>query len=212
MVIDAISQNSQKLLGAGAILVSMLTIFQQSQGPIEPRPDTTALDPKLLLQSPIPRAVKMGWPIKMEIAVYAIFAAGNLAWWTSGPAKLDKSVDSAERLVPVLAFFILITVVSARAIQEMRNRRLLQCGNCVQGRVVDRIRVRGGKRSRTMIVYKFAVGPGKPMTVKVAGYSGSCSVNSPVLVFYDPDRLERNVTFCSTGWRVCDEDGRVIEP
>jgi hypothetical protein len=190
----------------------MLTIFQQSQGPIERRPDTAALDPKLLLQSPIPRALKMGWPIKLEIAVYAIFAAGILAWWASGLTKLDKSLDFAERLVPVLAFFILITVVSARAIQEMRNRQLLQCGNCVQGRVVDRIRVGGGKQSKTMIVYKFAVGPGKPMTVKVEGYSGSCSVNSPVLVFYDPDRLERNVTLCSTGWRVCDENGRLIEP
>jgi hypothetical protein len=190
----------------------MLTIFQQSHGPIEAKFETSELDPKLLLQAPIPRTVKMGWPIKVQIAICALFFTAILAWWTGDTAAPTKNADYMERLAPIFVFFLLVAIVSSEVIQELRNRRLLQFGNCVQGRVVDRIKATVGRRRRSMIVYQFAVGPGKPMTAKGNDHTNSYSRNSSVLVFFDPERLERNVAICCTGWQVRDEQGHILEP
>jgi hypothetical protein len=211
-MIDTISQYPQKLLGAGAILVSMLTIFQRLQGPTEIKLDTSELDPKPLLETPIPRAVVMGWPIKVQMAVAALFFFLIFTVWASDAVGPDKNANFLERFGPIFALFLLFVVVSFAVIQELRHRWLLRYGKCVQGRVVDRIKATGGMRRSSFIVYQFAVGPGKPMTAKGGDYTHSLSRNSKVLVFFDPDRLENNVAICSTGWRICGENGRIIEP
>jgi hypothetical protein len=190
----------------------MLTIFQQSQGPTETKLDPSELDPKLLLQTPTPRAVEMGWPIKVQIGVCALFLTAIVAWWVGDTVTPSNYFGYMERFVPGLVFLLLVAVVCSEVIQELRNRRLLRYGNCVQGRVVDRIKAGAGKRRRTLIVYQFAVGPGKPMTATGNDYTHSCSKNSSVLVFFDPEPLERNVAICSTGWRVRDAEGRTLEP
>jgi len=211
-MIDVILEYFQKLLRAGAILLSMLNIFQQSQGPVETKPEASDLDPILLLQVPIPRTVRMGWPIKAEIAVSVILFAAVIVWWAADAAAPNKNAGFMDRFPPVFVFFVLIAIVSAQLINELRNRWLLRFGNCVNGRVVDRIKVGAGKQRRRIIIYQFAVGPGKPMTAKGNDYTNSYSRNSSVMIFFDPERLEQNVAICSTGWRVCDELGRILEP
>ena len=190
----------------------MLTIFQPSQRPTETKLETSELDPKLLLQTPIPRSIEMGWPIKVQICVCALFFTAIVAWWIGDTVTPSKYFGNMERFVPGLVFLLLIAVVCSQVIRELRNRRLLLYGNCVQGRIVDRIKAGAGKRRRTLIVYQFAVGPGKPKTAKRNDYTHSCSRNSSILVFFDPERLERNVAICSTGWRVRDAEGRTLEP
>ena len=187
----------------------MLGIFQ------EPLPSGTTdqqdhkLDPKLLLLTPRPRVVKVGWPIRVQILVgISLFAMFGL--WFNEVIQSFKTATVVQLAAPLFILLCLAAGVSVVIIKDLRELRLLQYGNCVMGRVVGKIKA-GGRGRRKLIVYQFAVGPGKPMTAKGADYN-SCSVNSPALVFFDPDRLERNVAICCTGWRVCDESGRPIEP
>jgi hypothetical protein len=189
----------------------MLTFFQQTSPPAGGIPGSRELDPALLLQTPCPRIVKMGWSIKLQFAAFAFFFA-IFAIWMSDPNREPKSGSIAGMIVPILVFLVLVSIASAMAVRDFRDFRLLRNGNCVMGLVVDRIRVGGSKQRRTQIVYQFAVGPGKPMTARGDDDTNSCLIGFRVLVFFDPDGYERNVALCSTGWRVCDEQGRVIEP
>ena len=169
------------------------------------------LDPKLLLLNPRPRIVKMGWPIKVQIAIGILFFAMFLAWFNETISNIKTAV-ALQLTVPGFILLCLVVVASALIINALRELRLLRYGNCVMGRVVDQVKSYGGRRRRMLIVYQFAVGPGKPMTATGNDYTKSYRINSQVLVFFDPDRLERHVAICSTGWRVHDETGRLIEP
>jgi len=189
----------------------MLGIFEPPPPSGKPRPQGEKLDPKLLLLSPCPRIVKMGWPIRVQIIVGILFFALYLVWFNETIPSL-KTATPVRLAAPVFILICLLVVVSSVLIRDLRQLRLLQYGNCVLGRVVDKIRAAGGRGRRTLLVYQFAVGPGKPMTAKDTDYTKSRSINSRVLVFFDPDRLENHVALCSTGWMVCDESGRPIEP
>lgn len=151
----------------------------------------------------------MAWPIRVQIIIIDIFLFAVFAFVFRDVIRSIKT--TADLPFPVFFFLFLVTIMSAMIIQHFRELRLLQYGNCVMGRVVDKIKAGAGRRRRALIVYQFAVGPGKPMTAKGVDYK-SCSINSPVLVFFDPGRLESHVALCSTGWRVCDETSRPIEP
>lgn len=187
----------------------MLEIFQQPLPLAKTEQDK--LDPKLLLLNPRPRIVKMGWPIRVQIAVGILFVAMFLAWFNE-TIPSAKTAGRVQLTVPAFILLCVMVVASAVIIKDLRELRLLQYGNCVMGRVVDQVKSYGGRRRRMLIVYQFAVGPGKPMTATGNDYTKSYRINSPVLVFFDPDRLERHVAICSTGWRVHDETGRLIEP
>jgi hypothetical protein len=205
------ARDAQKLFGARAILVSMRTLFQQTSPPAGGTPGSRELDPSLLLQTPSPRVVKMGWSIKLQFVAFVFFFV-IFAIWMSDPNRVPKSGSVAGMIVPILVLFILVSIVSTIVVRDLRDLRLLQNGNCVMGLVVDRIRVGGGKQRRTQIIYQFAVGPGKPMTARGDDDTNSCLIGFRVLVFFDPNGYERNVALCSTGWRVYDEQGRMIEP
>jgi hypothetical protein len=189
----------------------MLTLFQQTSPPAGGNPRSRELDPSLLLQSPRPRIVKMGWSMKLQFAAFAFFFV-IFAIWMCDPNRVQHSGSVAGMIVPILVLLILVSIVSTILVRDFRELRLLQNGNCVMGLVVDRIRVGGGKQRRTQIVYQFAVGPGKPMTARGDDDTNSCLIGFRVLVFFDPNGYERNVALCSTGWRVYDEQGRIIEP
>lgn len=189
----------------------MLSIFHQPHWPTETKSEAGKLEYELLLQAPLPRTVKMGWPIRAQLIAGAILLTIYFLW-VSETFAANKNVSLAGTALPILVFLLFLAIVSAVAFSNLRDRRLLQTGNCVLGRVVDRVRVAGGRRRRALIVYQFAVGPGKPMTANGDDYTNSYSTNSRVLVFFDPERLERHVAICSTGWRVCTEEGRVLDP
>ena len=189
----------------------MLGILQQPLPSGKREPQDEKLDPKLLLLTPHPRVVKMGWPIKVQIMVFILFFAMFVVWFNETNLSI-KTATAVQFTLPAFILLCLVAVASAVFINnDLRELRLLQYGNCVMGRVVDQVRSYGGRRRRTLIVYQFVVGPGKPMTATGNDYTKSHRVNSQVLVFFDPDRLERHVALCSTGWRVHDETGRPIE-
>ena len=187
----------------------MLGIFEQPpSGKIVPQEEK--LDPKLLLLTPRPRVVKMGWPIRVQIIVGILLFALYAVWFNEAIPRL-KTATAARLAAPFFVLVCLLAVASAVLLKDLQQLRLLQYGNCVMGRVVDKIKSASGRYRKPLIVYQFAVGPGKPMTAKGADYK-SCSINSCVLVFFDPDYLERHVALSSTGWTVCDDSGRPIEP
>src|SRR6516225_1965717 len=78
LLVFSVIVSSNSFLRPGAILVSMLGIFQEPLPPGTRDPQEDKLDPKLLLLTPRPRVVKMGWPIIAEIIVcillFAMFA------------------------------------------------------------------------------------------------------------------------------------------
>ena len=189
----------------------MLGIFQGLPPLGKREPADEKLNPKLLLLTPRPRVVKMGWPIKAQIIVSILFCAMFMVWFNETIPSI-KTATLIQLTAPAFVFLCLVVVASAVLIKDLRELRLLQYGNCVMGRVVNKIKAAGGRGRRILLVYQFAVGPGKPMTAKGSDFTKSCSINSRVLVFFDPDRLERHVALCSTGWRVHDESGRPIEP
>jgi hypothetical protein len=206
----AIAQISQSS-APGAILVSMLGIFEQAPPSARKDPHGEKLDPKLLLLTPHPRVVKMGWPIRVQIIVGGICLALFVIWFNQAIPNI-KTATAIRLSAPVFILACLLGVALAVILEDLRELRLLQSGNCVMGRVVDKIKAAGGRGRRTLLVYQFAVGPGKPMTAKGTDYTKSRAINSPVLVFFDPNRLEKHVALCSTGWTVYDESGRLIEP
>jgi len=188
----------------------MLGIFEQPPLSAKKDPHSEKLDPKLLLLTPHPRVVKMGWPIRVQIIVSVICLALFVVWFQAIPNI--KTASAVQLSAPAVVLACLLGVALAVILKDLRELRLLQSGNCVMGRVVDKIKAAGGRGRRTLLVYQFAVGPGKPMTAKGTDYRKSRAINSPVLVFFDTNRLEKHVALCSTGWTVYDESGRLVEP
>lgn len=189
----------------------MLGIFQEPLPPKKKEPQDEKLDPRLLLLTPRPRVVKMGWPIRVQIIVGTLFFALFVVWFNEAIPNI-KAASLVQLATPAFVLLCLLAGASGVLIKDLRELRLLQYGNCVMGCVVGKIKAAAGRGRRILLVFQFAVGPGKPMTAKGPDYTKSRSINSRVMIFFDPDRLERHIALCSTGWRVHDESGRPIEP
>lgn len=163
---------------------------------------------------PTPRNVKMTWRIWAEFVVLVLvaavefFAFGEYArvlyrlLKNRGPAKF---VVAFLTLLPLLILYVLLR-------HNISEYSLLKRGRCVVGRVISQRRVKVGRGSRSEIDYAFPVGPGKPMTGSGIDRTGFYLEDMPVLVFFAPDDISKNVAYCSSGWQVRLEDGTLLEP
>ena len=107
---------------------------------------------------------------------------------------------------------LLLVIFYALFRPDISDYSLLKRGNCVVGTVVSQTRVRSGKGSRSEISYSFSVGPGKPMTGRGTDWTHDYLKDMPVLVFFDPEAISRNVAYCCTGWKVRLQDGTFLKP
>jgi hypothetical protein len=129
---------------------------------------------------------------------------------------LEQVGSSRKNLVdwlfPLLIVLSVSLFVFTEMFRELRNRPLLVKGECSSGKVISQRWVRSGRRKSNEIAYEFQVGGVMPMKGHGTDWTNQYCVNMPVLVFYDPDDISRNVAICCTRWRIRTREGILIEP
>ena len=157
---------------------------------------------------PKPREVKIGDSTGLEVAaVFIILAVVTTACLSGLRIK-----SPFEFLFPLAIVLSIVSIVVSEIFTELRNRPLLVKGECSAGKVISQRWVKSGRTKRSKIVYEFPVGVGKPMRGHGTDRTGEYAVNTPLLVFYDPDDIARNVALCCTRWRIHTGDGSLLEP
>jgi hypothetical protein len=188
----------------------MFSIFQNSRGLSGELTSREILETQIIEIGPAPRRVKASWMLLMEAALLLLSSL-----FFSWEAYSWIAAHSETKLIEVvfsIMFLLLLTIFSGEFLREWRNNNLLRNGIFVTGRVIAQRGLKQGRGSKSEIVYQFPVGPGKPMTGRGYDATKLYSMGSYVLVCFCPKNISQNVAICSTGWRVYDRSGFVLEP
>lgn len=160
---------------------------------------------------PKPREVILGSKsVLLEAAVFCfgIFIVVGMA---ATPVGRNGSNVFSRLFALAVSLFVMLAI-SAEILRELRNRSLLTMGACSAGNVTSQRWIKSRRSRRSEITYVFPVGDGKPMRGSATDLTGEYVENMPVLVFYDPDDISRNVAICCTRWRLRTNEGFSFEP
>jgi len=119
---------------------------------------------------------------------------------------------SEAQLLLVFAIPVLLTIAAKFIVQAIRHRKLMSTGWYSIGTVIAKQRPNPWSFSKSAITFEFPVGGHKPMTGRSFDWTGRCSPNKPILVFYDASDISRYVVLCSTPWRVPTHSGELFRP
>jgi hypothetical protein len=159
----------------------------------------------------VPRKLELPLWVKAGALIYV--AAVVLIASTLFPSLRSDRLFTADVFLTPLIFLIVISSIALNiGFELMRQRALLRTGTCCVGTIISQRKIGNGRHKQSEIIYQFPVGGHKPMTGRGIDGSKFYKLNMPVLVFYDPKDISRNVAICSTNWRVRTEAGYILEP
>jgi hypothetical protein len=112
--------------------------------------------------------------------------------------------------IAVLAFFVSMSVRGLR--KGLRNRRLLESGGCVIGRVGSQIETKVGKRQRVSeISYSFKDDMGQTWFGEGTDHTKSYFPEMPLVIFYDLKDPSQNVAAFATAWKILGPDKELVD-
>jgi hypothetical protein len=165
-----------------------------------------------------PRTARLTWPSTIIFLVVTPAGAALFCWCVfeimSANDTATKDALFNRLLFPILAAIAILVFILRHGIRVLFDAKLVRKGECVFGRIVSQKRVSLGPRqgSWSEIVYSFPIGCGKPMMGRTRDRTGSYKKDMPILVFFDPEDISRNLAYCGTDWRVQTRDGVWFEP
>jgi len=110
----------------------------------------------------------------------------------------------------VLVFFVSMGLRGLR--KGLVNRRLLENGGCVIGRVRSQIEVKAGRGHRASeISYSFRDDLGQTWFGEGTDHTKSHFPEMPVVIFYDLKYPSQNVAACATAWKVLGPDKKLVD-
>jgi hypothetical protein len=177
-----------------------------------------AQENELLAALEKPRMARLAWPNQIIFMVVALAGVALFFWCVfeimSANNTAIKLALSHHLLFPILAAIAILVFAVHRGMHVLSDAKLIKNGECVFGRIVSQKRVSFGTDGGTCreIVYSFAVGCGKPMMGRTRDRTDSYEKDMPILGFFDPEDISRNVGYCSTDWRVQTREGVWLEP
>jgi hypothetical protein len=110
----------------------------------------------------------------------------------------------------VLVFFVSMSVHGLR--KGLANRRLLENGGCVIGRVKSQIEVkvgRGGRASEITFAFKDALG--QTWFGEGTDRTKSYFPEMPLVIFYDLKDPSQNVAAFATAWKILGPDKELVD-
>jgi hypothetical protein len=117
---------------------------------------------------------------------------------------------SAIFWVAVLLFIVSMSVRGLR--KGLANRRLLENGGCVVGRVKSQIEVKVGRGGRASeISYSFKDDLGQTWFGEGTDHTKSRFTEMPLVIFYDLKDPSKNVAVCATAWKVLGRDKQLVD-
>jgi hypothetical protein len=188
----------------------MFSIFQNSGRLSGKLTSREILETQIVEIGPAPRRVKASWMLFLQAAIFLLILL-IFSWEAYSRIAAHSETKLIAVVFPIM-FLLLLAIFSGEFLREWRNNNLLRNGIFVTGRVIAQRRVKQGRGSKSEIVYQFPVGPGKPMTGRGYDATKLYAMGSYVLVCFCPKNISQNVAICSTGWRVYDRSGFVLEP
>ena len=156
----------------------------------------------------------MHWRIWAKFFVLVLVVGIGLSAFGEYVMAFYRVLNNMVSAIFPVAFITLLVALFLYSLfrSDISDHSLLKQGKCVVGRVISQRRVKMGRGSRSEISYSFPVGPGKPMTGDGTDWTGFYLKDMPVLVFFDPEDISRNVAYCCAAWNVRLEDGTFLEP
>lgn len=157
-----------------------------------------------------PRRVRLG-------AMGMLLVAGELLGLAVYSTKLAPLVAPGLKTTPATMLFVfgipIVLIAGAMfTVRMFRQGALIRTGAYSIGRVIFFRKSRSGLSRKKAIAYEFPVGRHKPMTGRGVDWTGKSSMDSSILVFYDPNDISRYVALCSTFWQVRTETGDFFRP
>ncbi len=94
----------------------------------------------------------------------------------------------------------------------LANRRLLENGRCVIGRVRSQIEVKAGRGHRVSeITYSFKDDVGQSWFGEGTDHTKSHSPEMLLVIFYDLKDPSQNIAACATAWKVLGPDKELVD-
>lgn len=178
---------------------------------IAPSKESLQYQRQLVLALPKPRAAKMAWSQIRDYSVLLFMACflmfmelHNIRIGEFGKHLLDNFIAPAIIL-------LLLIIISHTFSRNKLEKWLITEGDCAVGRITSQQRV-GGRHKQSRIRYKCSLDSVGEISGKGTDITFEYLVDSPVLIFYDPNKPERNVAYCSTGWRIITGDKTLLQP
>lgn len=166
------------------------------------------LAPALQMLQTIPRPRKVRFrfggsfaAVAIAIALIAVANAVVFANLRRGPEGV-RGLGLAPLLPVLFVGLVFAVAIIVPLVREKRNLPLLRDGELAIGRVVSQQTVRQGKASYSRIEYEFQTNTGQQMNGSCRDLTNSVFEDMTIPVFYDPLNSSKNITPCTTYFRV----------
>jgi|HubBroStandDraft_2_1064218.scaffolds.fasta_scaffold78307_2 hypothetical protein len=112
-----------------------------------------------------------------------------------------------------LGLFVFLVASLVRGLRKgLQNRRLVESGGCVIGRIRSQIETKVGRKQRVSeISYSFTDGLGQTWFGEGTDHTKSYFPEMSVVIFYDLRNPSQNVAACATAWKVLGPDKELLE-